>query len=270
MHRGFICSWRKSFDSDVSKNVNVWYFWSWCLHRACYQEQKVIMNFQEIILQPGQLIFGRKKASEDMPLSEQEIRTCIRFLEKIGNLTIKSTNKFSIITIINWHIYQDKEQRINQHTNQQLTSKQPATNQQLTTYNKDKQLEQRKTIKEKTFSSELEKPSSPEAEPFVFHIPLSDKTQFGITQTDLDKWKDVFPAVDIIQELKRIALWCEDNPTKKKTRRGVGRFISSWLERKQNKGGNGTGPVKSKNNETIKQLMEQYDDQEKEIAGNAY
>lgn len=146
MHRGFICSWRKSFDSDVTRNVNVWYFWSWCLHRACYQEQKAIMNFQEIILQPGQLIFGRKKAAEDMPLSEQEIRTCIRFLEKIGNLTIKSTNRYSIITITNWAIYQDKDQRINQHINQQLASKQPATNQQLTTYNKDKQLEQLKTI----------------------------------------------------------------------------------------------------------------------------
>lgn len=142
MHRGFICSWRKSFDSDVTKNVNVWYFWSWCLHKACYSEQRVIMNFQEIILQPGQLIFGRKKAAEEIPLSEQEIRTCIRFLEKIGNLTIKSTNRFSIITITNWSIYQDKECRVNQHINQQLTSKQPATNQQLTTYNKDKQLQQ--------------------------------------------------------------------------------------------------------------------------------
>jgi len=96
-------------------------------------------------------------------------------------------------------------------------------------------------VKNKTFSSELENPSSPDAESPVFQIPLADKTNYDVTQKDIDKWQDVFPAVCILAELKRIALWCDDNPTKKKTRRGVNKFISAWLERTQNRGGNGNG-----------------------------
>jgi hypothetical protein len=89
-----------------------------------------------------------------------------------------------------------------------------------------------------TSCSEPEKtPASDLKEEIIFKIPLIDKTYIGITQSDVNKWQDVFPAVNIIPELKRIALWCEDNPTKKKTRRGANRFISAWLERKQNQGG---------------------------------
>jgi hypothetical protein len=75
----------------------------------------------------GQFVFGRKKAAKELRLSEQEIRTLIVFLLNSGNLTIKSTNKFSIITIVNWHIYQVSIE-------DDQPSNQPTTNQQLTTY----------------------------------------------------------------------------------------------------------------------------------------
>ena len=64
---------------------------------------------------------------------KQEIRTIIAFLKKSGNLTIKSTNKYSVITIINWHRYQCKG-------SDDQPSDQPTANQQLTTYKNEKNI----------------------------------------------------------------------------------------------------------------------------------
>lgn len=136
MNRGYVWTWRKSLDAGWLKNHKLWAFWSYCILKASYQEHDVIIGTQTVHLIPGQFIFGRKKAAEDLDLSEQEVRTILKYLEKSENLTIKSTNKFSIITIVNWNTYQGGGFEINQQINQPLTSNQPATNQPLTTYNK--------------------------------------------------------------------------------------------------------------------------------------
>ncbi|MBT7630933.1 MAG: hypothetical protein HN597_14695 [Desulfobacula sp.] len=149
MDRGYIRLWRKSLDGGLLKNHNVWVFWSWCLMKANHtKDKKFVVGFQEIYLQPGEFIFGRKKAAEETGLSEQKIRTCLTFLKKSKNLTIKPTNKFSIVSIANWKTYQFCDDAINQQSNQQLTSKQPASNQQVTT-NKNKRTKEQKNKRRK-------------------------------------------------------------------------------------------------------------------------
>lgn len=77
---------------------------------------------------PGDFIFGRKKASKELKISEQSIRTFVEFLKTSQNITIKTTNKYSIISIVNWDTYQNEETSTNQQINQQLTNNQPTTN----------------------------------------------------------------------------------------------------------------------------------------------
>lgn len=88
-------------------------------------------------LEAGQGIFGRKAMAKRLKLSEQSVRTAIEHLKSTNEITIKSTNKFSIITVVNWELYQCCEdisnQQDKQENNQQSTNKQPTTNQQLTT-----------------------------------------------------------------------------------------------------------------------------------------
>jgi hypothetical protein len=85
----------------------------------------------------GQLITGRKQLRKETGISEQSIRTLLNKLISTSEITIKSTNKYSIITICNYDSYQgndfDDNQQNNQQPNQQLTNNQPTTNQQLTT-----------------------------------------------------------------------------------------------------------------------------------------
>ena len=127
MNRGYIHLWRKSLDAGWIRNHELWAFWSWCLLKATYREYDAIVGLQRVHLKPGQFVFGLKKASQETGLSIQQIRTILGFLKKAGNLTIKTTNKFSVITIINWDTYQGGETQINKQSNKPLTNDQQHT-----------------------------------------------------------------------------------------------------------------------------------------------
>lgn len=86
------------------------------------------MNMQTINLSPGQLVFGRKSASKELNMSEQTIRTCLEKLKKLKNITIQSTSHYSIISVLNWDIYQEHQPADNHIINQPPTSRQPAAN----------------------------------------------------------------------------------------------------------------------------------------------
>jgi hypothetical protein len=128
MNRGYVRLWRKSLDAGWIKNHKLWAFWTYCLMKASYKEFDAIVGLQIIHLLPGQFIFGRKKASQETGLTEREIRTIVEFLRKAGNLTIITTNRFSIITIINWPTYQGDNLDNDQLNDQLPTSKRPHTN----------------------------------------------------------------------------------------------------------------------------------------------
>lgn len=67
----------------------------------------------------------------------------------------------------------------------------------------------------------------------------------GITEEILAGWKDAYPAVDVVQQLKAMREWILANPSKKKA--NWGRFIVNWLAKSQEKGGSGRpGPEKPK------------------------
>lgn len=75
------------------------------------------------------------------------------------------------------------------------------------------------------------KPSSP----VVISIILNDKTEYQITEADVAQWKELYPAVDIMQELRKMKGWADANPAKRKTRNGIKRFINNWLSKEQDK-----------------------------------
>ena len=127
MNRGYVRVWRKSLDAGWLRNHKLWVFWSYCILKASYKEYDAIVGLQIVHLMPGQFIFGREKASGETGLTVQEIRTILDFLKNAGKVTIKTTNKFSVITIVNWHTYQPQENENNQQSNQPLTNKEPHT-----------------------------------------------------------------------------------------------------------------------------------------------
>lgn len=154
MDRGHVKLWRKAFDSGLIQNPNLWTFWTWCLLKASWKERNVIVNFQCVKIQPGQFVFGRKIAANELRMSEQVVRTCLKSLKNMKNLTIQPTNKYSIISIVNWDAYQGPQPTTNQLANQQLTTSQPASNQHLTTDKKERKKEVKKKETQKSDKSD--------------------------------------------------------------------------------------------------------------------
>jgi hypothetical protein len=99
----------------------------YCLLKASHSDREQLVGDELVNIKTGQLVTGRKAISKATKLSEQNVRTALNRLEKLGILTIKPTNKYSIVTVVAWDLHQQ--------TNQQTTSSQPTSNQQVTTNN---------------------------------------------------------------------------------------------------------------------------------------
>ena len=103
--------------------------------------------------------------------------------------------------------------------------------------NRDRDKSIEKEIEEVSNDTSCAEPEKSDSTPPVISLILNDKSFFDVTDEDVAKWNKLYPAVDVMQELRKMAGWCESNTTKRKTRRGVRAFITSWLARAQDRGG---------------------------------
>lgn len=73
--------------------------------------------------------------------------------------------------------------------------------------------------------------------PMVIELPLcASGTYFPVTQKDIDEWSGLYPAVDVLQDLRSMIGWLNANPSRRKTKTGIRSFINSWLAKTQNSG----------------------------------
>lgn len=125
---GYIKIHRKLKDWGWYKDPNTFRVFIHLLLSASYKEE--IYRGHHIM--PGQVVCGRKQLAKELGVGEQTIRTALNHLILTNEITIKVTNKFSIITIEKWGLYQVEgivgNQQTNQQTNQQLTSKTKKSN----------------------------------------------------------------------------------------------------------------------------------------------
>jgi hypothetical protein len=54
---------------------------------------------------------------------------------------------------------------------------------------------------------------------------------------DIIQWQRAYKAVNVHKELLAMESWLDANPTRRKTKTGIKRFVNSWLARAQNQGG---------------------------------
>ena len=124
MAGGYIKLYRQMCDWEWYGDANVFRVFLHLLLNAQHED----IRWQGKVIQRGQVVTGRKNLSEILRLSEQQIRTALAKLESTGEITKKSTNEYTIITICKWDNYQvsfNDEQPTN---NQRITNEQPTNN----------------------------------------------------------------------------------------------------------------------------------------------
>lgn len=77
---------------------------------------------------------------------------------------------------------------------------------------------------------------------FVMVFPCVGKgpNSWGLSESKLAEYRETFPGVDVLSECRKALQWCVDNPSRRKTARGMPAFLNRWLERAQNSGAVGT------------------------------
>lgn len=65
-------------------------------------------------------------------------------------------------------------------------------------------------------------------------LVLDTGEYYTVTNEQIQGWQQSVPLVDVKSELRKMQLWLDGNPKKRKTARGITRFITGWLVREQN------------------------------------
>lgn len=85
--------------------------------------------------------------------------------------------------------------------------------------------------------SELEssKQAKSKKEPAVFELPTNTGEGYAFYQSDIDGYKSLYPSVNVEQEMRKMIGWLDANPTRRKTKTGMKRFVNNWLASEQDK-----------------------------------
>ncbi|KAA6233128.1 hypothetical protein EKD00_01895 [Chlorobium phaeovibrioides] len=88
------------------------------------------------LIKRGQVLTGLNQLSRDLKLSVKKIRVALEHLISTGEVANRSTNKYRVITIINYNAYQDRKEREGQAGRQ--TERQSKGNQRAASNNVNK------------------------------------------------------------------------------------------------------------------------------------
>lgn len=88
----------------------------------------------------GSLVCGRKAIAESLGISERSVRTSLNHLKTTNEITIKTTNRFSIISIVNWEKFQGMEEKMTNKMTNKPSLNRPTSDQQVTTYKEIKNI----------------------------------------------------------------------------------------------------------------------------------
>ena len=142
MHRGYIKFWRKTIDSRIFKDPNLLKVWLWCLIKANHKGQWIKMETGkgcvDIRIEPGQFVFGRDSAAVSLDMKSSSVRNRIEKLKNMKNIGVNSDRQYSIITIINWDVYQPATEKQDSDVDSDVDRQRTGKGQAKDTNNNDK------------------------------------------------------------------------------------------------------------------------------------
>lgn len=135
---GWIKVYRKIRQSFIWTDANQLKLWLLILMKASHENHRFLFNGQQVDLSSGQLVTGRNAlalefnegVSRDHRVVARTLWRWIKQFEKEQMLSIKSNSKYSVITVINYGIYQSNDQQVSIDC--------PSTVHHLSTYKNDK------------------------------------------------------------------------------------------------------------------------------------
>ena len=146
---GWLKLYRSILDSAVFQDAEILKVWVWLLCNVAFEQHDTICYGKVINLKPGQIATGRKKIAQCTDLNENKVYRALTVLKSLGNIEIKATNKYSIITVVNWDKYQDenvKRTSSEQRNNSKTTTEEQQDDSKRTQHKNGKNGKKKKNI----------------------------------------------------------------------------------------------------------------------------
>ena len=157
-------------------------------------------------------------------ITEKDIDKALSKLSAVGLVKIYEIQEKPYLQLITW----GEHQRI-RNQKSKYPEYDPECDISLTIDSKRQQ--------EQANDSNYEQNQSAQAEPPVITLLLNTGEEYGISESNVYEWSELYPAVDVMQCLRNMKGWLMANKSKRKTIRGLNKFIIKWLQNEQDKGG---------------------------------
>lgn len=121
---GYVKIHRKILEWGWYKDINTFRLFIHMLLKANWKDGQ----FKGTTVPRGSFVSSIDKLSEETVLTKREIRTAISHLKSTGEVTVKTTNKYSVFTVQNYNLYQtldiqkDEQETDGRHSNDILTT----------------------------------------------------------------------------------------------------------------------------------------------------
>lgn len=184
MDEGYIKLFRSMTNWEWYQDANTTRVFLHLLFNANLEETRYMNH----IIPKGGLVTGYPKLSEQLNISVQSVRTAFKHLKSTNEITVESTNRFSIVTIVNWEKYQGGKVKPTGKTTVNQTVSQQSTNSQLTT-EKEYKNKELKNIKEEIHKEEISINSYEAVQELFNKTCIFFKPCSVITKTRSDKLK---------------------------------------------------------------------------------
>lgn len=126
---GHIIIHRDIIDSEWYQSSNIFRIYIHLIIKANFKDKK----WQGQLIRRGQLITSIGHLATELLISVQSTRTAIMKLVESGWIITKPTNRFTLITIVDYDYYQTAKTKSNRQNNIQATSNQHSKNKPTTT-----------------------------------------------------------------------------------------------------------------------------------------
>ena len=128
--------YRSSADHHLRSRPFIWIYWLHCLESAAWKTHEVFWDQKEFCLEKGSFITSMHRDSTKNGLSIGQIRHSRKVLAECDMISVRTTNKGTLITVSNWKAFQKKpedESASTLQTDDKRTTNQRQTNNKPTT-----------------------------------------------------------------------------------------------------------------------------------------
>lgn len=271
---GWIRIHRKIKDSFVwqDKPYSKGQAWIDLLLAVNYDDKNIIFDGNLLLVRRGSCITSVRKLAEKWGWSKDKVSKFLSLLEKDGMIDKDTNSKRTLITIANYGFYQDckdsdkdtnnDKKQDNENNDDKVhdrdtdeTPKRQRADTEKTLTGTNNNINNYNNINNNTYISPEPEISAPDGSGIL--MPLNDKSFYNVQLKRISEWELAYPAVNISGELRKMIAWLNANPNKKKTRRGVERFIVNWLSKEQDRGGGGYAANRtSRGNQSVDEFTE--------------